>query len=1834
MRSTLFDYHTLFLASGIVAATLLTLLAIQARKTYAGYVKIVVAIDLLTAAVVTADLRGYVSDALWGIQVAALFAFALVDNGIRSFCATPRRGRWPYVYVAAAILLQTFLFLTQPLHIRILFNSLLLIPIFIDSALPFLRTPPKGCRFGYRFTAAVLMLGCATSCVRIVAVYYLREHPSPYFSGHPANTLFFFLIMLLLVALAFGFIALTHERLVLELGSEHERWIEERDERASFERELTQAERLTHARFKALFDQSPAFAAIMDLDGTVREVSRAPMEICGYTREQVIGRPFWQTPLWRSSNEVQEKLRTATAQAATGQTYRAVLPYVSADDSAHVVDFGIYPIFDDSGNVIFLHPTGVDITERVSAEQALRETEERDRLLSEHLLLALEASQSGTFEWKIRENVRRWGPTIEKLYGFEPGTFPGTYEAWRECIHPEDVARVEEAVTESLKTGIIKAEFRVRRKNDGQTRWMLSNARVHFDQEGKPERMIGINVDVTERKRMEEALLESESRFRSFMDNSPAIAWMKDAQGKYVYCSRAFESYFGMRLEDCRDKTDFDIFPADLAQLYVDHDRSALATNSPVQVFEESPNSDGSVRTNLVTKFPFSTTGGERFVAGIGLDITDQKRSEEKIKLSEQRYRSLVRASAQLVWSCNADGTYSRDIDEWQHFTGQTSEQMRGQGWSDAIHPDDLDKVLKAWQRALETKSTYTIEHRIRRNDGAYRTMQVRGTPVLDSSGQVAEWVGMCIDVTEQRHAEERERLAEEKIRLSEQRYRSLVSASSQLVWICDADGNPKREIADWRLFTGQTSEQLTGQGWLNAVHPDDRDRTLKAWKHALETKSSYTVEYRLRRTDGVYRTMHVRAAPVLDSTGKVAEWIGMNTDVSERTLADEALRQSEERFRLLFENAPLGIVLVDQKGSVTAANRMFAEMSGYSIEGAVGLTSTDISPVEDRAATRELEEGILSGRLKTTDRDRRLLRKDGSTAWIRMTTTFIRDNLGKAQWGIAVFQDVHERKRAEEAIRQSEERFRLLFENAPLGVILIDQKGNLTSANRKFAELSGYSQEEAVGLSSTDLAPPEDAAATRESLEKLLDGKTRITDRERRLLRKDGSTIWARVTATIMRDNFGKPQWGIVALQDINEKKEAEEAIHQSEERFRLLFENAPVGVMLIDRNGHLTSANRKFTEILGYSPEEAAGFAYIDLAAPEDRHAANEIMLGLLSGKIETSNRERRLMRKDGGAIWARLTTRIMRDNLGEPQWGIVAIEDTTERKLAEEALRQSEEKFRATLEHAPIGIAECTVDGKFMNANSKLSEILGYSNEEIARLTVIDVTHPGDVEESLSCLQRLIDGKEDIGVMEKRYIRRDRSFVWANTTASLVTDDGKPQYLIIAVEDITARKRAEEDLKRAIESSYYDANHDTLTGLANRASFRDRLSEALAYAKRDGHLVAIHLLDLDRFKSINDTLGHDIGDLLLQVVAKRIKSHIRATDLAARLGGDEFAVIQSHLADPSAAGVLAGKLVEDLARKYAFKENEVQSGTSIGIAIYPNDAEDPESLMKRADLALYDAKHRGRFNYQFYRKDLGVAFSEAQQREQELMRALRENQFLLHYQPQFDLKSGRITGVEALLRWCHPQRGQLSAAEFIRDAERARLMLPIGEWVIQTACRQYKEWTDSGFTVPLTLNLSSAQLQDPRLLDTLKRILEETGLPASMLQVEMRESVLWEPKFSKNLLDQMKANGLHLALDNFGSEMTALPTLDKFPLDVVKPDQGLVRALPTGKREAALLDAIIGVAHDLKIAVCADGIETAGQLAAAKEHGCDSVQGYLLSWPLNENAMKQRIDLDLAH
>jgi diguanylate cyclase (GGDEF)-like protein len=424
--------------------------------------------------------------------------------------------------------------------------------------------------------------------------------------------------------------------------------------------------------------------------------------------------------------------------------------------------------------------------------------------------------------------------------------------------------------------------------------------------------------------------------------------------------------------------------------------------------------------------------------------------------------------------------------------------------------------------------------------------------------------------------------------------------------------------------------------------------------------------------------------------------------------------------------------------------------------------------------------------------------------------------------------------------------------------------------------------------------------------------------------------------------------------------------------------------------------------------------------------------------------------------------------------------------------------------------------------------------------------------------------------------------------------------------------ARRQAEDRV-------HHLAHYDELTGLPNRSMFTQRLSHALIQARRNDKPLAILFIDLDRFKNINDTLGHEAGDRVLMEVAQRLQGCLREGDTVGRLGGDEFVVLIEELPEPMHVAAVAQKILAAVVKPFIAGAQEFHITASIGISTYPDDSEDMQGLLKSADIAMYRAKEQGKNNYQFYSALMNIHTVERLALESSLRRALERNEFLLHYQPKVDIGSGRITGMEALLRW------QQRATQFIALAEETGLIVPIGAWVLKTACARNQSWRELGLPpLRMAVNLSARQFAHENLLQDVARALDEAGLDPAALELEITESmVMHDPERAVKLLSRLKDMGIHLSIDDFGTGYSSLSYLKRFPLDSVKIDRSFIRDIPGDADDAAITRAIIAMAHSLRLKVIAEGVETEAQLSFLREHGCDEMQGYHFSKPLPEDA-----------
>jgi diguanylate cyclase (GGDEF)-like protein/PAS domain S-box-containing protein len=666
-----------------------------------------------------------------------------------------------------------------------------------------------------------------------------------------------------------------------------------------------------------------------------------------------------------------------------------------------------------------------------------------------------------------------------------------------------------------------------------------------------------------------------------------------------------------------------------------------------------------------------------------------------------------------------------------------------------------------------------------------------------------------------------------------------------------------------------------------------------------------------------------------------------------------------------------------------------------------------------------------------------------------------------------------------------------------------------------------------------------------------------------------------------------------------------------QSEQRFRATFEQAAVGIAHVGLDGRWLRVNHKLCLITGYAEEELLTRDRPSITYPDDMPHELDTMQQLLAGEVPSSTKEIRYVRKDGSLVWVNLTCSLTRTSIGEPDYFIQVIEDITERKEATEQLRL----FARIFDTINEGVVVTDSANNIVSVNPAFSSITGYSAAEAIGKNP-RMLHSGLMDKSFydkmwQSIKK--NGRWQGEISDRR--KNGESYVEWLSISTMKDERGEFSHHIAVVSDISERKAAEEHM-------VYIAQHDFLTDLPNRMMLHDRLTQAIAHAGREQRKVAVMFLDLDRFKAINDTLGHLVGDKLLKIVAGRISSVARVSDTVSRLGGDEFAIMLPYIENMDDIATIAVKLLTSIAGPCVIDGNEIEVTTSIGISVFPEDGNDSESLIAHADAAMYQAKGNGRNNYQFFTYEMNRRTLERMAIKNKLSHALERNELFLLYQPQVDLQSGRIIGAEALVRWDHPLFGNVLPAQFIPIAEENGLIPPIGEWVLREACRQNQEWRKQGLMkITMAVNLSAVQFRQKNLGEIIKDVLQQSGLAPSGLELEITEGVVMQDaEAAILLLEDMKAMGLKLSVDDFGTGYSSLSYLKRFPIDKFKIDQSFVRDLATDTDDAVIVSTIISMAHSLKLKVIAEGVETAEQLAFLKQQGCDEIQGYYFSKPVS--------------
>ncbi len=804
------------------------------------------------------------------------------------------------------------------------------------------------------------------------------------------------------------------------------------------------------------------------------------------------------------------------------------------------------------------------------------------------------------------------------------------------------------------------------------------------------------------------------------------------------------------------------------------------------------------------------------------------------------------------------------------------------------------------------------------------------------------------------------------------------------------------------------------------------------------------------------------------------------------------------------------------------------------------------------------------------------------------------------------------ERRQAQKALSESELRFRTLAESAPDAILTVDAAGTLLFANQTAANLFGYPVAAMIGQSVTSLIP--DYRPDRSRIgDNGAPARFGSTGRH-----ASGRAVPFELTyGELVRD--GK-RLTTVFVRDLAERARTEEALRESEERFRRAALMSSDLIHEWDRQSGRISWFGDIDRILGYAegefPRNVEGFE--KAIHPEDRAR----LLASVARHFETGEpfiEEYRVQRKDGSTLHWHHASALLRGSEGQGPRCLGTITDISSRREIEEALRLSEKRYRTLFERNLAGVYRSTLEGRMLDCNESFARIFGYaSREEVLQQTAWDFyQNPNDRDAAVA---KLLE-RQSLTNYELCLKRKDGSAVWVLESENLIEGpDGALSVIEGTTIDITERKRAEEQVKHL-------AFHDPLTNLPNRLLFNDRLTLAVAQAHRHNQKLAVLFLDLDRFKVINDSLGHSVGDELLRQLAERIQEYVREGDTVARLGGDEFTLLVPGISAEEDAAKIARKVCDAIHDPFWIDGRELFVTTSLGVSVYPSDGHDAETLVRNADSAMYRAKEQGRDNYQLYTPAMNAKAIERLSLESRLRQAVANDELELHFQPFIDLRTAEVLGAEALIRWRHPELGLIPPGDFIPIAELSGLIVPIGEWVLRTACAEARKWHAQGFPgLTVSVNLSSRQFQQADLVSQVASALADTGLEADKLDLEITESnAMQNAEHSINTLWGLKKQGVRISMDDFGTGYSSLNYLKRFPIDRIKLDQSFVRDLPADKDDAAIAMAVIAMGQSLELIVIAEGVETEEQLAFLKGHECDQLQGFLLSRPLPPEAFE---------
>ena len=1270
------------------------------------------------------------------------------------------------------------------------------------------------------------------------------------------------------------------------------------------------------------------------------------------------------------------------------------------------------------------------------------------------------------------------------------------------------------------------------------------------------------------------ALKETEEKYRSVYDSIPMGVYRQEPDGRVSMANRRMAEMLGFPgVSELLEAREFR-FRRDEGESEF---RTRLLAEGEIRGEEARwRRRDGSVIYVRHTAHAILTSAGEILhMEGAAEDITETVRAGEALRASETRFLAFMENFPGAATIKDRTGRRLYVNSTVRRLFHPRSDLEQG----DIYPPDQSAKIRAHDETVFASNRPVQVIESLSIGDRRFDWLTLK-FPFTGEGGEPR--LGMiALDITERLQTARALRESEERLRLAQ-------SIGGIETWEFNSlDEASHRGLAEW----------------ISRIHPDDRALVQEAIRRTHEGDESSVVEYRVVLPDGSIRWFrYVGKTVARDEKMNLLRSVGIQQDITAYREAEEALRKSRERLTIAQSVADIAAWEWDLATGALSFDEAAPKLLMGSLPSPASIDDWLARVFKcDRPDLNQTIQLMLQSDCEQSAEYRMVL-PDGSLRWIHSIGKVVaRDPSGAPLMAIGISQNTTSRRQSEEALRRSEERLKLAQTVAGIAA------WEWVVPTGEFSTHAGLN---GLGLGPMNMADwlgsihPEDRPHVERTLSRGLESGEACSA-EYRFVLDDGSARWLCSTGQLVdRDSDGKPLRVMGITQDIGQRRAQGQALRESEERFRAIsHDSADVIVdcdiatrqLLTFPSRHLPPSVRTLDDIYA-------------LVHPDDRERVRNDREEIIreGGSIE---QEYRSIIPAGQVVYRYHRGSVLRDATGKPYRYLGRSIDVTALKRAEEQAA----RLAALVQCSTDAIIALSLDGEIVSWNAGAELILLYKADAVEGRSFAALALPHE-RELFERVVKQVCKSESIKGHETSLLRQDGSQVDVSLSISpIIHESGERIGISVIARDITDRKRAERQLA-------HQAQHDILTGLPNRRALKNQLQREIAQARANSQMLALLYFDLDGFKLINDTFGHPTGDALLQAAAYRFKGHVRAGDTLARMGGDEFTVLLRDVETPEEAYLLAVRLLKCLEEPFSIGGSRLYVTASIGIGLYPIHAASEAELQKHADAAMYEAKRAGKNRINFYMPQIGVELRERLELGNDLRRAIERRELSLDYQPLFSLADRRVTGLEALLRWKHPQRGMVAPSKFIPIAEETGAILPIGDWVVEQVCRDIRAWAEEGRSpLRVAANVSAVQFIAKGFAEHIRDIVEKSGIAPGQLELELTESSVFanfEDALSK--MRELRTLGIRFVLDDFGTGFSSLSYLQQLPIEALKIDRSFASGLGTSDESLRLLGGIVSLAHGLGLRVVLEGLETAVQLETASQAGCDEGQGFFLGRP----------------